>query len=73
MGDSLVADRVTLGPLGVDCVLKIAGRGQDAGVDNEGVAMGLGGMVVMVGVADGPPVCEEDEPAQVVEASPGLS
>ncbi len=65
-GDDFVADWVAVGSLGVDGVLEVAGGGQDAGVDGEGVAEGLGGLVVVVGVADGAPVGEEDEPPQVV-------
>ncbi len=57
---------MAVGPLGVDGVLEVAGGGQDAGVDDEGVAVGLGGLVVVVGVADGAPVGVEDEPAEVV-------
>jgi len=49
VGDDFVTDRVPIGPLGVDGVLEVAGGGQDAGVDDEGVAVGLGGLVVVVG------------------------
>jgi hypothetical protein len=66
MGDGVVADLMPVGPLGVDDVLEVAGGRQDAGVDHEGVAEGLGGLVVVVGVADGAAVGEEDEPAQFV-------
>jgi hypothetical protein len=45
---------------GVDGALDVAGGGQDAGVDDEGVAVGLGGLVVMVGVADGGAAGEEE-------------
>ena len=67
MGYGFVADRAPIGPLGVDGVLEVAGGGQDAGVDDEGVAVGRGRLVVVVGVADSAAVCEEDEAAQVVE------
>jgi hypothetical protein len=67
VGDGLGADRMSLGPLDVDGVLEVAGRGEDAGVDDEGEAVGLSGLVVVVAVADGTPVSEVDEPAQVVE------
>lgn len=67
MGDGLVADLVALGPASVDGVLEVSGGGQDAGVDDDGVAVGLGGLIVVVGVANGAAVGEEDEPAQVVE------
>ena len=67
VGDRLVADLVSLSPAGVDSVLQISRRGQDAGVDNQGVAVGLGGLVVVMGVADGAAVGEEDKPAKVVE------
>jgi len=66
MGDGVVTDLMPAGPLGVDGVLEVAGGRQDAGIDSDGVAEGLGGLVVVVGVADGAPVGEEDEPAQVV-------
>ena len=49
VGLGLVGDLTPLGLLGVDGVLQVAGGGQDAGVDDEGVAVSLGGLVVMVG------------------------
>jgi hypothetical protein len=66
VGDDFVTDRVPIGPLGVYRVLKVASGGQDAGVDDEGVAVGLHGLVVVVGETDGASVGEEDEAAQVV-------
>ena len=62
VGDGVGADLVTVGPVGVDGVLQEAGGGQDAGVDDQGVAVGLGGLVVVVGVADGTAVGEEGPP-----------
>ncbi len=62
VGFRLVADRAAVGFLGVDSILQISGGREHAGVDDEGVAMRLGGLVVMVGVADGAAVGEEDEP-----------
>jgi hypothetical protein len=49
-------------------VREVAGDGQDAGFHDEGVAVGLGGLVVGVGEADGDAAGEKDEPAEVVES-----
>jgi len=49
VGLGLVADLAPVGVLGVDGVLQVTGGGQDAGVDDEGVAVGLGGLVVVLG------------------------
>ncbi len=62
----LVADLMPVGLLGVDGVLQVAGGGQNAGVDDQGAAMGLGGLVVVVRGANCAPVGEEDEAAEVV-------
>ena len=51
----------------VDRVLEVPGRREDAGVDDEAVAVRLGRLVVVAGVADFAAVGEEDEAAQVVE------
>jgi hypothetical protein len=60
VGLGLVGDIMPVGLLGVDGVLQVAGGGQDAGVDDEGVAVGLGGLVVVVGGPDSAPVGKED-------------
>ena len=49
VGAGLVADLMAASPLGVDGVLKVAGGGEHARVHDEGVAMGLGGLVVVMG------------------------
>lgn len=67
VGDRFVADAAPVGALGEHGILEVAGRGEDAEVDDEGVAVRLGRLVFVVGVADGPAVGEEDEAAQVVE------
>jgi len=67
VGDGVGADGVAVGALGVDCVLEVAGGREDARVDDERVAVGLSTLVVVVGVADGAAVGEEDAAAQVVE------
>jgi hypothetical protein len=61
--DRFVADGVPVGSLSVDGVLEVAGGREDAGVDDEGVAVRLGCLVFVVGVADGAAVGEEDEAA----------
>ena len=67
VGDRFVADGVPVGSLSVDGVLEVAGGREDARVDDERVAVRLGRLVFVVGVADGSAVGEEDEAAQVVE------
>src|SRR5450631_4316503 len=61
VGDRFAADRVPVGALSVDRVVEVAGGREDAEVDDEGVAVRLGGLVFVAGVADGPAVGEEDE------------
>jgi hypothetical protein len=63
MSDRFVADGVPVGALSLDGVLEVSGGREDAGVDDERVAVRLGRLVFVVGVADGPAVGEEDEAA----------
>jgi hypothetical protein len=56
----------TGGGIVVDVVLQVGGSPQYAGVDDEGVAVGLGGLVVVVAVVDFTGVRECDEAAEVV-------
>ena len=67
VGDRFVADGAPVGAFGVHGVLEVAGGQEDAGVDDEGVAVRLRGLVFVVGVAGGSAVGEEDEAPQVVE------
>ena len=67
VGDGRLAQVVALGLVGVDGVLEVARRGVDAGIDDQRVAVGLDGLVVVVGVADCAAVGEEDKPAEVVQ------
>ena len=67
VGDGRGAQVVALGLVGVDGVLEVARRGKDAGIDDQRVAVGLGGLVVVMGVADCAAVGEEDKPAKVVQ------
>ena len=69
MSDRRLADGAPVGALGVDGVLEVTGRRQDAEVDDEGMAVRLGRLVFVVGVADGPAVGEEDEAPQVIRVS----
>jgi hypothetical protein len=46
VADRFVADGVSVGALGVDRVFEVPGGGQNAGVDDEAVAVGLGRLVV---------------------------
>ena len=61
VGDRFAADGVPVGALSVDRVVEVAGGREDAEVHDEGVAVRLGGLVFVAGVADGPAVGEEDE------------
>ena len=63
VADGVVADGVPVGALGVDRVLEVARGGKDAGVDDEAVAVRLGCLVVVAGVADFAAVGEKDEAA----------
>jgi hypothetical protein len=48
VADRVVADGVPGGALGVDRVLEVAGGGEDAGVDDEAVAVRLRRLVVVL-------------------------
>ena len=54
VSDGVIVDQASLGSFGVDGVLEVSGRRQDAGVGDEAEAVGLHGLVFVVAVADFP-------------------
>jgi hypothetical protein len=73
VADHFVADGTPIDSLGGDRVFGVAGGRENAGVNDEGVAVGLGGLVVVAGVADVPRWAKKMNRRRSLSDSPRLS